>query len=78
MQKFNSEESEVKHTNSLLPIIIKLYLLFSKMKGNSKLSPLPKPLSPSLYFYLMHFVTRGKKTLYLNDCDQNICYFHAR
>lgn len=56
MQKFNSEEFEIKHTNSLLPIIIEFYLLFSKTKGcckyhgNSKLSPLPMPLSPSLCF----------------------------
>lgn len=71
MQKFNPEESEIKHANSLLPIIIKLYLLCSKRKGcckyqgNSKLSPLPMPLSPSLCFYLIGLVTRGKKSFYL-------------
>lgn len=71
MQKFNPEESEIKHTNSLLPIIIKLYLLFSKRKGcckyqgNSKLSPLPMPLSPSLYFYPICLVPRGKTSFYI-------------
>lgn len=71
MQKFNSEESEIKHTNCLLPIIIKLCLLFSKRKGcrkyqgNSKLPPLLMPLSPCLYFYLIPLVTRGKKSFHL-------------